>query len=112
MTMFKVKSKVWVEFNEKHVMGEGKYRILEEVNRWGSINKAAKNLGISYRKAWSWINSMESRLNLKLVDRQKGGRNGGKAVLTKEAEELMVKYKELVMGLNEFIDKRFREPFK
>lgn len=49
----KVRMKVWLEDNDQPVFGEGRRRLLEAICRYGSINRAAKELGQPYRKAWS-----------------------------------------------------------
>ncbi|HLF86602.1 MAG TPA: LysR family transcriptional regulator, partial [Nitrospiria bacterium] len=67
----KVKSKVWIEEDGKPVFGEGREDLLELIDAHGSINKAASSLGISYRKACSYIKTMEETLKIPLVERSK-----------------------------------------
>lgn len=85
--------------------------LLEAIDKYGSINQAAKEINISYRKAWSYIGTMEERLGIKLVDRRAGGRNGGGATLTKEAREFIGKYKMMEEGIKELVDERFSDIF-
>ncbi|MBI3592960.1 MAG: LysR family transcriptional regulator, partial [Nitrospirae bacterium] len=72
-----IKSKLWIEIDGEPVFGRGRSFLLNAIDRYGSINRAAKEINISYRKAWSYIKAMEERLGIKLVERQSGGKNGG-----------------------------------
>jgi molybdate transport system regulatory protein len=107
-----IKSKLWIESKGKPVFGRGRRFLLEAINKHGSINQAAKEISISYRKAWGYIKAMEERLGFKLIDRQTGGKNGGGATLTPEAKMFLKKYAELEMGIREIVDERFRKIFK
>jgi molybdate transport system regulatory protein len=111
MTM-NIKSKLWIEENGMPVLGSGRKALLEAIERSGSINRAAQEMNMSYRKAWGALRAMEERLGLKLIERQTGGRDGGGAVLTEEARTLLKKYEALEKGVQEFVDKRFRSTFK
>jgi molybdate transport system regulatory protein len=106
-----IRSKIWIEVDGDPVFGRGRRFLLEAIDSYGSISQAAKELHISYRKAWSYIKNMEERLGIKLVQRQAGGKNGGGAVLTAEARDFLEKYRSLEQGINEFVDKRFRTFF-
>lgn len=107
-----IKSKIWIEVDGKPVFGRGRRFMLEAIDKYGSINRAAKEINISYRKAWGYIKAMEERLGFKLIDRQTGGRNGGGATLTKDAREFLKKYEALEEGIKELVDDRFGAIFK
>jgi molybdate transport system regulatory protein len=106
-----VRSKIWIEADGKPLFGSGREALLKSIDRLGSINKAAKDVHISYRKALSYIQSMEERIGSRLVERQAGGVNGGGAVLTQEAKDFLNKFEQLEEGINELLDKRFLEIF-
>ena len=106
-----IRSKIWLEASGEPVFGRGRRFLLEAIDAHGSINRAAFEVGISYRKAWGHIAAMEKRLGIRLVERQAGGRNGGGAALTSEARDFLRKFKELETGLREHIDERFRRLF-
>lgn len=107
-----IKSKLWIEVDGEPVFGRGRRFLLQAIDRYGSINQAAKEINISYRKAWSYIKAMEERLGIKLVERQAGGRNGGGARLTEEAKDFLRKYEALEEGIRELVDRRFRRIFR
>lgn len=107
-----IRSKLWVEIEGQPVFGRGRRFLLEAIDRYGSINQAAKEVNISYRKAWGYIRAMEERLGFRLIERQTGGKNGGGATLTEEARQFLTKYEELELGIREMVDERFRKIFK
>jgi len=107
-----IRSKIWIEAGGEPVFGRGRRFLLEAIDTHGSINRAAQEVDISFRKAWSHIKAMEERLGVKLVDRQTGGRNGGGAILTSDARLFLKKYEVLETRIQEIVDKRFRAVFK
>lgn len=106
-----VRSKVWLEVDGEPVFGRGRETLLRQVRETGSINAAAKAMGIPYRKAWTYIDAMERRLGISLVTRQRGGSGGGEATITPEAQALLEKFDRLQQGMNELVDEKFRELF-
>ncbi len=107
-----IKSKLWIEIDGEPVFGRGRRNLLEAIDNYGSINKAAKEINVSYRKAWSHINAMEERLGVKLVVRHVGGKNGGGATLTEDAKMFLNKFSLVEEGIKEIIDKKFRLIFR
>ncbi len=105
----KVKSKIWIEVEGEPVFGRGRRFLLQAIDRYGSISKAAREINISYRKAWSYIKAMEERLGIRLVDRHAGGRNGGGATLTDEARRFLQEYARLEDEMRSLADERFRD---
>jgi molybdate transport system regulatory protein len=106
-----IRSKIWLEIRGEPVFGSGRYSLLQGIDKYGSINMAAKEINISYRKALSYIQAMEKRLKIKLVERKTGGVHGGGARLTGKAKEFMSKYEKLEQGINKMLDKKFSEVF-
>ena len=106
-----IRSKIWLEIDAEPVFGSGRRALLDGIIRHGSINRAAKDINISYRKALSYIKTMELRFGKTLVARRAGGKRGGGADLTAEAKELLRRYKMLEDGINELLDKKFKEVF-
>jgi formylmethanofuran dehydrogenase subunit E len=107
-----IRSKIWIESDGDPVFGRGRRFLLEAIDAHGSINRAAAEVNISYRKAWSHIKAMEERLGIKLVDRQAGGKNGGGAVLTQDARDFLSRYKKMEDGLREMVDEKFEQIFR
>ena len=106
-----IRSKLWIEAGGEPVFGRGRRFLLEAIETFGSINKAAREVGISYRKAWGHIKVMEERLGMKLVERQTGGRNGGGTLLTGEARDFLKKFEQLELGVRDVVDQKFKALF-
>lgn len=106
-----VKSKVWFEKDGELVFGIGKSLILKAIGETGSINKAAKKMDMSYRHAWSYIRSAEKRLGRPLLIKVKGGKEGGGAVLTDYAKDLLEKFEKLEEDVKIYTNRRYKEIF-
>ncbi len=111
MSEFRVRSKVWLEFDGQPFLGDGRYRILAAIENTGSINAAAKQLDISYRKAWSQLQVMEEHAPFPLLQRRLGGKGGGATLLTEAARELLKKFRELRKQVNSAADRSFEDLF-
>jgi molybdate transport system regulatory protein len=107
MTGIRVRTKVWLEVDGEPLLGDGRERLLLAIERSGSLNAAAAELGISYRKVWAQLQQMEEYAPFPLVERAKGGKGGGSTHLTKEARELLARFARLKSGLNQLIDEKF-----
>jgi len=94
-----IRFKIWIEDKGKPVFGEGRRRLLVAVHQWGSINRAAFELGQPYRKAWASLTAMEQRLGFRLLDRRAGGECGGGTCLTKRGLDFLRHYGELMQEL-------------
>ena len=104
-----VRSKIWLEIDGEPVFGQGRDKLLRLIKHTGSINAAAKSMGIPYRKAWTYIDAMEKRLGFPLVNRLKGGPGGGESTLTPQAETLLQKFDLLQQGFNDSVNCKFIE---
>jgi molybdate transport system regulatory protein len=104
-----VRSKVWLEIDGEAFLGQGREELLRLIQKTESINRAAKLMGIPYRKAWTYIDSMEKHLGFPIVNRSKGGRGGGASTLTPQAITLLNKFQLLQKGINETVNRKFME---
>jgi molybdate transport system regulatory protein len=91
-----IRSKIWLADSDgKVVFGLGRLKMLEAIERNGSIHGAAKDLGMSYRAIWGRIKATEERLGEPLLVRNIGGRSGGGSELTEFAKQLMQRFRRL-----------------
>ena len=95
MSAIVARSKIWLETNGHPLLGDGRYRLLKAIERRGSINAAAREIGVSYRKAWSQLKSMEESAPFPLLVRKVGGKYGGSSTLTAETIQLLRQYEQL-----------------
>ncbi len=98
--------KLWLQIEGEAIGGEGRIELLQTIEEEGSLNKAAKILGMSYRHAWGILKKLEKRLNLKLVESEKGGTGGGGSKLTDQGIELIRKYNWMNDTLNKMIKEK------
>jgi molybdate transport system regulatory protein len=70
-------------------------RLLRFISEYGSISEAAKELGISFRSAWSRISALEKRTGTILVRRKSGGKMGGGSQLTNEGVQLLKNFRRI-----------------
>ncbi len=76
--------------------------LLKLVKQMGSINAASKELKMSYQQAWHFIKEMNEISPLPLVIRQRGGSNGGGALITKFGETSIREFELLSDAHNHF----------
>lgn len=98
-----IRSKIWIQSPDgKVVFGQGRYRILDAVQRTGSMQAAAKELQMSYRAVWMRIRVSEECIGKQLVVREgKGSR------LTPFAENLLKQFKRLNMIIRQEADELY-----
>jgi molybdate transport system regulatory protein len=85
----RLRSRQWIEDEHgKVLMGEGRARILELIEVTGSINKTAKELGMSYRGVWGKLKASEDALGMKFVHSE--GKSGSR--LTPEGKKFLKQY--------------------
>ncbi len=106
-----IKSKLWIEENNKPVFGSGRRLLLEAIDRSGSINRAVREMNMSFRKAWGALRAMEERLGVKLVERHTGGRDGGGVVLTEDVRKFVKQFEILEKDFQQYIDAKFQKIF-
>lgn len=103
----KLAYKIWLDSNGK-AFGDGPYRLLRLIDRIGSLHKAAKEMNMSYRKAWLVLKAMEERLGFLLLDRRVGGVSGGGSMLTEEARRFLDRYE----AFHEEADRALQEIYR
>ena len=73
-----LKYRIWLEdIKENDIVGNGKFNLLFAIRDQGSLIQAAQKMKISYRKAWGNIREIEQQLGFQLVQKERGGKNGG-----------------------------------
>ena len=85
-------------------IGPGKIALLEQIERSGSLSKAARILKMSYRRAWLLLEDMNLSFNHPVSRASVGGRGGGGVVLTSFGSRLVAGYRRLESGLQPLAD--------
>lgn len=91
------------------LFGLGRLKILEAIQRCGSIHAASKELKMSYRAVWGRIKATEERLGKQLLVRNIGGPAGGGSQLTEYAETLMKEFFRMHKEVIADTDRSFEE---
>jgi molybdate transport system regulatory protein len=74
-------------------IGPGKIALLEQIGESGSLSEAARALGMSYRRAWQLLDSLNCCLQEPATRAQKGGQHGGGSSLTAFGRQLIRVYR-------------------
>jgi len=90
---------MWLETigKERILDGEG-FDLLVDLDRTGSLTATARNLGMSYRKAWGMLNDVERHLGFRLTEKRRGGASGGRTLLSEKGQQLVMAYNSLRHG--------------
>lgn len=88
-----------VDFHDRCSVGIGKISLLEGIARTGSLSQAAREIGMSYRRAWLLVDSMKADFDTAVIRATVGGSGGGGAQLTSFGRELIEAYRKLEAGL-------------
>ena len=74
-------------------IGPGKADLLEGIAATGSISAAARRMGMSYKRAWLLVDTMNRCFRSPVVAAAKGGRTGGGARLSRLGQEVLRRYR-------------------
>ncbi|WP_018146159.1 winged helix-turn-helix domain-containing protein [Thioalkalivibrio sp. AKL6] len=84
-----------VLLGEVTAMGPGKAMLLEAIRDKGSISAAARSVGMSYRRAWDLVETMNQSFREPVVATAKGGSGGGGAQVTEFGETVLARYRDM-----------------
>ncbi|GAB4167818.1 MAG: LysR family transcriptional regulator [Rhodocyclaceae bacterium] len=90
-----------VYLGKELAIGPGKIDLLRAVGKTRSISGAAKSIGMTYKRAWLLIDTLNQGLHRPVVETATGGRGGGGARLTELGERLVRRYEALELRINE-----------
>ena len=97
-----------VDFGRNEAVGPGKVTLLEHIDECGSLSQAARELGMSYRRAWQLLDSLNHCFRERVAVTAKGGRRGGGATLTAFGRELIRIYREFDAEIQARAARHFR----
>jgi molybdate transport system regulatory protein len=82
-----------VDFPPAERLGRGKITLLEHIRETGSISAAGRAMDMSYRRAWLLVSALNRMFTQDAVESQRGGKQGGGAVVTPFGEELIRRFR-------------------
>lgn len=108
--MYDLKIKIWLERDGRFVVSDGRAKLLRKIKDTGSLSKAAKEMGMSYRHAWGVLHRIAQSAGGKVVESTRGGKKGGLTSLTSFGEEILREYENKAASLQSQFDNQWRKP--
>ncbi len=96
-------------YGEEKCFGPGIAELLERIERLRSLRKATIEMNMAYSKAWKIIKTAEENLGFPLLISSTGGRGGGGARLTPDAERFLQSYRRFEEAVRGYADEAFLE---
>ncbi|WBX75071.1 LysR family transcriptional regulator [Tenacibaculum ovolyticum] len=103
---YKIKSKIWIEVDGNVFLGDGRVKLLKSINSTKSLSKSAKELGISYKKAWNLIESVNNNAIEPVVIKSVGGVSGGGTKLTAYGIKMIAVFETINVNSWKHLDKQ------
>ena len=104
-----LKLQIWFEDAGGEGFGRGRIRLLMLIDELGSLSKAAKQLGMSYRGAWGKLKKAEAVLGFALVEAAGSKRDGYR--LSAAGKRLVEAYNGLFADAQAYVEHRASEIF-
>lgn len=95
---------LWFNRADDKYLGGDRIALLEKIDELGSITRAAKAVGISYKTAWDAVNTLNNLAERPLVDRATGGKGGGGTSLTAAGKKIVAQFKTIQDEHRRFLD--------
>lgn len=87
-------------------LGWGRIELLERIDKYGSINAAARSMGMGYRHAWDLVDEMNRLSPKPLVAKALGGEGGGGSALTPEGKAAVKNFRRMVGEFSDWISRQ------
>lgn len=94
-----LKLKAQLMVGDEIAFGPGKADLLSAIEKAGSISGGARLMGLSYRRAWMMVETMNRLFDQPLVATRTGGRGG--ASITASGSRILADYRALQSRLEE-----------
>lgn len=101
----KLKTRLEVDTEFGTFLGDTRISLLEAIDKYGSISRAAKTIPISYKTAWDAIDAMNNLAEQPLVIGAAGGRNGGGTQLTDYGQRVIALYRAVEAEYQQAMDR-------
>jgi len=89
------------------ILGDGKWKILKQIDECGSLVGACDKLGITYRRTWNDMRKIEKMLGFQLLQTIRGGQEGGSTHLSPEGQRLVKSFDEFHKRMDRIMQKEF-----
>lgn len=105
----RIKPKLRILLGAEIAIGPGKADLLDAVARTGSISAAAREMDMSYRRAWLLVDTMNRCFKRPLVEASKGGSGGGGARITEQGLDVLARYRAMELKAAASVAAEMRE---
>ncbi len=95
MNKIEIDNRIWIAKNGRPFLGHGRIQLLENIDREGSINKAAKALGMSYKRAWQMVSTINTLSDDPVLMCSSGGAGGGGTMLTEKGKKMIFEFRRI-----------------
>ena len=101
--MYKPQVRVWLNKKNNFVVSEGRVKLLKLIGRTDSLRQAAQEMKMSYRYAWGIVQKINDAVGKKVVKSVRGGKGGGKTILTDTGRKIIEEYELQVKAIDKVI---------
>jgi molybdate transport system regulatory protein len=91
--MSTLKVRLRIDFGDANAVGPGKIALLERMRDTGSLSQAARELKMSYRRAWQLLESLNTSFREPVIVTSVGGKGGGGSAITDLGTALIAAYR-------------------
>jgi molybdate transport system regulatory protein len=100
--------KVWFSSPQGNgILGDGKWKILKQIDESGSLVGACEHMGITYRRTWNDLRKIEKMLGFQLLESMRGGQEGGSTRLSPEGRRLVKAFDIFHQRMDKIMQKEF-----
>lgn len=107
--MIKLRAKIQIYRDDEIAFGPGKADLLDAIESAGSIAAAAREFGMSYRRAWLLVDVMNHCFRSALVETDRGGSGRGGARLTRRGKSVLSRYRTMQAAVDKVANAHFRK---
>jgi molybdate transport system regulatory protein len=97
-----------IDFPNDSSIGPGKIALLEAIRDSGSLSQGARNVGMSYRRAWLLVESLKHSFREPVTVASTGGKEGGGMRVTGFGDALIRNYRQLELDFASLAERRLR----
>jgi molybdate transport system regulatory protein len=100
--------KIWFSSPQGYgILGDGKWKILKQIDECGSLVGACEKMGITYRRTWNDLRKIEKMLGFQLLETVRGGHEGGSTKLSPEGRRLVKSFDIFHKRMDKIMQKEF-----
>jgi 8-oxo-dGTP diphosphatase len=108
--MYDLRLKMWLVDGDRFIVSDGRATLLRKIKDLGSMSKAAKEMGMSYRHAWDVLQRISENAGGDVIASTRGGRDGGLTELTELGERILTEYESKAGALASQLENEWRKP--